>query len=137
MKLLGFLLRKNGTSSNGQVFDVGLALNLVIIVIKDQCPGNCELKYLERGRRIFCKSLFYSLCFHKTYYILHYPQLLHNTTKTMPWGAWYRLGKQKTVSHLIITFANQILPRGEAHLGHGAHTGSWQWKTIERKWTVA
>ena len=36
MKLLGSLLRENGTSSNGQILDMGLELNLVIIVIKDQ-----------------------------------------------------------------------------------------------------
>ena len=34
---------------------MGLELSLVIIVIKDQF-ANCKLKYLERGKRIFCKS---------------------------------------------------------------------------------
>ena len=35
MKLLGFLLRINGTSCNEQTLYVGLELNVVIIVIKD------------------------------------------------------------------------------------------------------
>ena len=44
MKLLGFLLRKNGTSSNGQTLDMELELNLVIIVIKGQYARQLKIE---------------------------------------------------------------------------------------------
>ena len=49
MKLLEFLLRKNGTSSNGQTLDMELELNLVIIVIKGQYARQLQIE-ISRAR---------------------------------------------------------------------------------------